>query len=99
MSRLRCFLTPRAWILSSRAENESLGGGLSRTFFAAMRLGEDLGAVSRLVRAGVKKGRRKTNQRLLMSSPILDPSLPADHSPLSSGEMRGQFQAIQNNFD
>src|ERR1017187_1963794 len=43
MSRLRCFLTPRAWILSSRAENESLGGGLSRTFFAAMRLGEDLG--------------------------------------------------------
>jgi hypothetical protein len=34
-----------------------------------------------------------------MSSPILDPSLPADHSPLSSGEMRGQFQAIQNNFD
>ena len=34
-----------------------------------------------------------------MSTPILDPSLPADHSPLSSGEMRGQFQAIQNNFD
>jgi hypothetical protein len=26
-----------------------------------------------------------------MSTPILDPSLPADHSPLSSGEMRGQF--------
>src|ERR1035438_2655067 len=46
MSRLRCFLTPRAWILSSRAENESLGGGLSRTFFAAMRLGEDLGCHS-----------------------------------------------------
>jgi hypothetical protein len=34
-----------------------------------------------------------------MSTPILDPSLPADHSPLSSGEMRGQFQAIRNNFD
>jgi hypothetical protein len=34
-----------------------------------------------------------------MSTPILDPSLPADHSPLSSGEMRGQFQAIQNTFD
>ena len=34
-----------------------------------------------------------------MSTPILDPSLPADHSPLVSGEMRGQFQAIQNNFD
>jgi hypothetical protein len=33
-----------------------------------------------------------------MSTPILDPSLPADHSPLSSGEMRGQFQAIQNSF-
>jgi hypothetical protein len=31
-----------------------------------------------------------------MSTPILDPSLPADNSPLSSGEMRGQFQAIQN---
>jgi hypothetical protein len=26
-----------------------------------------------------------------MSTPILDPSLPADNSPLSSGEMRGQF--------
>ena len=23
----------------------------------------------------------------------------ADHSPLSPGEMRGQFQASQNNFD
>ena len=34
-----------------------------------------------------------------MSTPILDPNLPADNSPLSSGEMRGQFQAIQNNFD
>jgi hypothetical protein len=34
-----------------------------------------------------------------MSTPILDPSLPADNSPLSSGEMRGQFQAIQNNLD
>jgi hypothetical protein len=30
---------------------------------------------------------------------MLDPSLPADHSPLDSGEMRGQFQAIQNRFD
>ncbi len=34
-----------------------------------------------------------------MSTPILDPSLPADNSPLSSSEMRGRFQAIQNNFD
>jgi hypothetical protein len=34
-----------------------------------------------------------------MSTPVLDPSLPADNSPLVSGEMRGQFQAIQNNFD
>jgi hypothetical protein len=34
-----------------------------------------------------------------MSTPILDPSLPADHSPLDAGEMRRQFQAIQNNFD
>ena len=34
-----------------------------------------------------------------MSTPILDPSLPADNSPLVSGEMRGQFQVIQNSFD
>jgi hypothetical protein len=34
-----------------------------------------------------------------MSTPILDPSLPADHSPLDAGEMRGQFQAIQNSLD
>ena len=34
-----------------------------------------------------------------MSTPILDPSLPADHSPLSSAEMRLQFQAIQCRFD
>ena len=34
-----------------------------------------------------------------MLTPILDPSLPADNSPLVSGELRGQFQAIQNNFD
>jgi hypothetical protein len=34
-----------------------------------------------------------------MATPILDPTLPADNSPLSSGEMRGQFQAIQNRFD
>jgi hypothetical protein len=33
-----------------------------------------------------------------MSTPILDPSLPADHSPLSSSEMRNQFQAIANRF-
>ena len=26
---------------------------------------------------GVEEGRRKTNQRLLMSTPVLDPSLPA----------------------
>jgi len=38
-------LAVRAWILSSRAENESPGGGLSRAFFVAMRLGEDLGLV------------------------------------------------------
>jgi hypothetical protein len=29
-----------------------------------------------------------------MSTPILDPSLPADHSPLSSGDMRGQFTEL-----
>jgi hypothetical protein len=26
-------------------------------------------------------------------------NVPADHSPLSSAEMRDQFQAIQNNID
>jgi len=41
-------LTLRAWILTSRAEKESLGGRLSRVFFAAMRLGEDLGQSSPL---------------------------------------------------
>ena len=34
-----------------------------------------------------------------MSTPILDPTLPADNSPLSSGEMRGQFQAISGMFE
>ena len=34
-----------------------------------------------------------------MSTPTLDPSLPADHSPLSAGEMRGQFQAIASSLD
>ena len=34
-----------------------------------------------------------------MSTPILDPSLRADNSALSLAEMRGQLQAIQNNFD
>ena len=34
-----------------------------------------------------------------MAAPVLDPSLPADNSPLVSGEMRGQFQAIQDLFD
>jgi hypothetical protein len=48
---------------------------------------------------GVEQGRRKTNQSLLVSTPILDPNLPADHSQLSSGEMRGQFQAISGTFD
>jgi hypothetical protein len=34
-----------------------------------------------------------------MSTHYLDPSLPADNSPLVSGEMRAQFQAIQDRFD
>jgi hypothetical protein len=34
-----------------------------------------------------------------MSTPILDPSLPADNSLIVSGELRTQFQAIQNRFD
>ena len=50
-------------------------------------------------RAGVEQRRRKTNQSLLMSTPILDPSLPADPSPLDAGEMRDQFQALANKLD
>ena len=34
-----------------------------------------------------------------MSTPILDPTLPAANPPNLSGELRGQFQAIQNSFD
>jgi hypothetical protein len=34
-----------------------------------------------------------------MSTPILDPNLPADNSLIVSGELRGQFQAIQNSLD
>jgi hypothetical protein len=34
-----------------------------------------------------------------MSAPILDPSLPADNALISSGELRGQFQAIADSFD
>jgi hypothetical protein len=34
-----------------------------------------------------------------MSTPILDPNLPADNSLIVSGELRGQFQAIQDRFD
>ena len=33
-----------------------------------------------------------------MATPILDPSLPADNSPIVSGELRAQFQAIANRF-
>src|ERR1035441_7342829 len=44
--------------------------------------------------AGVELGRRKTNQSLPMSSPILDPSLPADSSTLFSGEMRDYRRRI-----
>lgn len=45
-------------------------------------------------RAGKERGRRKTKQRLLMSTPIIDPSLPADNAPLVSSEMRGQFSRV-----
>ena len=34
-----------------------------------------------------------------MSSHVLDPSLPADNAPIVSGELRAQFQAIQDRFD
>ena len=33
-----------------------------------------------------------------MSTPILDPTLPADNAPVLSGELRGQFQAIEDSF-
>ncbi len=35
----------------------------------------------------------------MSNSPVLDPSLPADNSALSSAQMRRQFQAIQDRFD
>ena len=57
-----------------------------------MRVGRFLACA--VGRTGVEQGRRRTNRRLLMSTPILDPSLPADNSPLSSGEMRGQFSGL-----
>ena len=34
-----------------------------------------------------------------MSTPILDPSLPANNAPIVSGELRDQFEAIANGFD
>ena len=33
-----------------------------------------------------------------MSTPILDPTLPADNAPIVSGELRGQFRAIEDSF-
>jgi len=33
-----------------------------------------------------------------MSTPVLDPSLPAENAPIISGELRGQFQAIADGF-
>jgi hypothetical protein len=33
-----------------------------------------------------------------MSTPVLDPSLPADNSEIVAGELRGQFQAIKFYF-
>ena len=33
-----------------------------------------------------------------MSTSMLDPSLPADHAPIVSGELRGHFQAIEDSF-
>jgi hypothetical protein len=52
-------------------------------------------ADSRLVLAGVELGPPKTNHTLLLSSHVLDPSLPADNAPIVSGELSCQFQAIQ----
>jgi hypothetical protein len=52
--------------------------------------------------SGLAPGRGRAQnwvKTTLMSTPVLDPNLPADHSPLSSAEMRGQFQAISNMFD
>ena len=43
-------------------------------------------------------GGRITNQTTLMSTPILDPTSPADNAPIVSGELRGQFQAIEDSF-
>jgi hypothetical protein len=67
-------------LLDIRAENTELAPG---SYHAASegvaksecrQLGNAVGW--RSGRAGVEQGRRKTNQSLLMSTPILDPSLP-----------------------
>ncbi len=34
-----------------------------------------------------------------MAVPVLDPSLPAEHAPIVSAELRNQFQAIVDQFD
>jgi hypothetical protein len=34
-----------------------------------------------------------------MATPQLDPNLPADNALIVSGELRTQFQAIQDRFD
>jgi len=44
---------------------------------------------------GLSPGDVQNFHFIIMFTPILDPSLAADHSPLVAGEMRGQFQAIQ----
>ena len=48
-----------------------------------------------LKQPGLSPGDVQDFHFIIMFTPILDPSLAADHSPLVAGEMRGQFQAIQ----
>jgi len=73
-------LTLRAWILSSRAENESLGGGLYRAFFAAICLGVDLGSTVGLAYATLARHvtywRCSSYKRTLLPPAYLGHSVP-----------------------
>jgi hypothetical protein len=46
------------------------------------------------VRAGAQLERRFNQANTLMLTGVLDPSLPANNSLISSGELRGQFPAM-----
>src|ERR1035437_9357474 len=62
----------RAWILSNRAGNESLGSGLSCAFFAASRLAEDLGS-TQILAYGIKSATLLNKIKELSSRANIEP--------------------------